>query len=124
MLFIEFPKKLPILTVLCAVLFLGSGCTDSQGYSSNISAPEKQTQGVPYTKPNQPTPADENITPGVEKTAPTRTYTAPTQRTISEPAPAARTCCKVCSKGKACGDSCISKSYTCHKPPGCACDAN
>ncbi len=31
-------------------------------------------------------------------------------------------CCKVCSKGKACWDSCISRSYTCHKWPGCACD--
>ena len=31
-------------------------------------------------------------------------------------------CCKICKKGKACGDSCISKSYTCHKPKGCACD--
>lgn len=32
------------------------------------------------------------------------------------------TCCKHCVKGKACGDTCISKSYTCHKAPGCACD--
>lgn len=24
-------------------------------------------------------------------------------------------CCKICSKGKACGDSCISRSYECHK---------
>jgi hypothetical protein len=32
--------------------------------------------------------------------------------------------CKVCRKGKACGDSCISRQYTCHKPPGCACNAN
>ena len=31
-------------------------------------------------------------------------------------------CCKHCSTGKACGDSCISMSYTCHKPAGCACD--
>src|SRR6056297_1465113 len=31
-------------------------------------------------------------------------------------------CCKVCRKGKACGDSCIKKSYTCHKGKGCACD--
>jgi hypothetical protein len=30
-------------------------------------------------------------------------------------------CCKHCSTGKPCGDSCISRSYTCHKPPGCAC---
>jgi hypothetical protein len=32
-------------------------------------------------------------------------------------------CCKICSKGKACGDSCISRKKTCHKQPGCACDA-
>ena len=32
-------------------------------------------------------------------------------------------CCKICRKGKACGNSCIKKSYTCNKPPGCACDA-
>lgn len=30
-------------------------------------------------------------------------------------------CCKMCSTGKACGNSCISKNYTCHQPPGCAC---
>ena len=32
-------------------------------------------------------------------------------------------CCKTCRKGKACGDSCISKSKTCKKGVGCACDA-
>lgn len=31
-------------------------------------------------------------------------------------------CCKTCKAGKACGNSCISKSKTCHKPPGCACN--
>ncbi|MCH4810040.1 hypothetical protein [Vreelandella neptunia] len=31
-------------------------------------------------------------------------------------------CCKTCSKGKACGNSCISRNYTCHQPKGCACD--
>jgi hypothetical protein len=35
----------------------------------------------------------------------------------------AAACCKVCSTGKACGNSCISRAKTCHKPPGCACDA-
>jgi beta-lactamase superfamily II metal-dependent hydrolase len=39
-------------------------------------------------------------------------------------APAApRACCRVCTRGKACGNSCISRSYTCRRPPGCACDA-
>ncbi len=31
-------------------------------------------------------------------------------------------CCRVCGKGKACGDSCIQASLTCHKGRGCACD--
>ena len=31
-------------------------------------------------------------------------------------------CCKICKKGKACGDTCINKSYTCTKPKGCACN--
>lgn len=31
-------------------------------------------------------------------------------------------CCKICKKGKACGNSCINRSYTCRQPPGCACD--
>jgi len=30
-------------------------------------------------------------------------------------------CCKVCTKGIACGNSCISAAKQCHKPPGCAC---
>lgn len=31
-------------------------------------------------------------------------------------------CCKICTVGKACGDTCISRSYTCTKGRGCACD--
>ena len=34
----------------------------------------------------------------------------------------ARGCCKVCTKGKACGDSCIARWKACHKGKGCACD--
>lgn len=33
-------------------------------------------------------------------------------------------CCKTCSAGKACGDSCISKDKNCNKGPGCACNAS
>ena len=44
-----------------------------------------------------------------------------------EPTPQAvelapRECCKICKKGKACGDSCISRDKDCNKPPGCACN--
>jgi hypothetical protein len=34
----------------------------------------------------------------------------------------ARYCCKMCSKGKACGNSCIAAWKTCHKGKGCACN--
>lgn len=37
-------------------------------------------------------------------------------------APTVRVCCKICTTGKACGNSCIAKWKTCHQPPGCACD--
>jgi hypothetical protein len=36
--------------------------------------------------------------------------------------PVALTCCKVCSVGKACGNTCISRDKTCHVGRGCACD--
>jgi hypothetical protein len=32
-------------------------------------------------------------------------------------------CCKICTSGKACGDSCINASYNCYKGSGCACNA-
>jgi hypothetical protein len=34
----------------------------------------------------------------------------------------ARSCCRVCVKGKACGNSCIAKWKQCHKGKGCACN--
>lgn len=34
-----------------------------------------------------------------------------------------RNCCRVCTRGKACGNSCINRAYQCRQPPGCACDA-
>jgi len=32
------------------------------------------------------------------------------------------TCCKICSAGKACGNTCISRDDVCRVGPGCACD--
>ena len=34
----------------------------------------------------------------------------------------AQTCCKICHKGKSCGNTCISREKICHVAPGCACD--
>lgn len=30
-------------------------------------------------------------------------------------------CCKTCTKGKPCGDTCIAQDKACHVGPGCAC---
>lgn len=32
-------------------------------------------------------------------------------------------CCRICTTGKACGNSCISRYKNCTKAPGCACDS-
>jgi hypothetical protein len=34
----------------------------------------------------------------------------------------AAACCKICTVGKACGDTCISRDKECHVGSGCACD--
>lgn len=41
---------------------------------------------------------------------------------VQKTRPQRRSCCKICRKGKACGNSCISRRYTCHKGQGCACN--
>lgn len=40
----------------------------------------------------------------------------------SEPAGGSGYCCKICTTGCACGNTCISCSKTCHVGAGCACD--
>lgn len=47
---------------------------------------------------------------------------APAATPLCGPAYASAGCCKVCSKGNACGDSCIARDKTCHKGKGCACN--
>jgi len=46
---------------------------------------------------------------------------SPTARLTAACRPA-NTCCRVCSKGKACGNTCIAADKNCHKGQGCACD--
>lgn len=58
---------------------------------------------MPFAAPSQPSPSQRIETLGAGK-----------------PLPAA--CCKICRKGKACGDSCISRDKTCRRGVGCACD--
>ena len=44
-------------------------------------------------------------------------------RSTNSEVSAEQQCCKVCSVGVACGNSCISAAYTCHKGLGCACNS-
>ncbi len=70
-------------------------------------------------------PTEPAATPAPPEPAPTQApQLAPTDTPVSRaaPAPTQRICCRVCTTGKACGDSCISRSKTCRQPPGCACD--
>ena len=51
--------------------------------------------------------------------APTEIFT---KVPVIQPTIVSQVCCVRCSKGKACGDSCIDKDLTCEMEPGCACD--
>ncbi len=55
--------------------------------------------------------------------APVAPTPAPSARESDSTPQPARACCRVCSRGKACGNSCISRAYQCRQPPGCACEA-
>jgi len=48
---------------------------------------------------------------------------ATTGQATAGPPTASSACCKVCSVSQACGDACISKTKSCHKSQGCACNA-
>jgi len=88
-------------------------------FGDSVEANTTQPESAPEVVESTPVVTEPEPTPAVVEPEP---YVAPTPTpapTYEEPV---TTCCKICSKGKACGDSCISRSYTCHKPPGCACD--
>jgi hypothetical protein len=57
-----------------------------------------------------------NVT--VDISMPSGSSPAPSPSPSPAPSPA---CCKICTTGQPCGDTCISKSDTCHVGPGCAC---
>lgn len=57
------------------------------------------------------------IVPLAQPTIPSTTQ----QPSAPPPPPAQAGCCRVCRTGRACGDSCISRSNACHRGQGCAC---
>lgn len=53
----------------------------------------------------------------------------PLPELAADPAPSCATsgdqagCCRICTRGKACGNSCIARHLTCRRGIGCACNA-
>jgi hypothetical protein len=47
---------------------------------------------------------------------------ATSEQDLPQCAVAQQGCCKICTQGKACGNTCISRDKICHVGPGCACD--
>ncbi|BAQ69143.1 hypothetical protein NHU_01988 [Rhodovulum sulfidophilum] len=85
-----------VLRGLCLILWAGSAVAQAQ----------VQGQGQGPMLSAAPSPVERLLSVG-----------RPLEATIHQAA-----CCRVCRKGKACGDSCISRDRTCRKGAGCACN--
>lgn len=101
------------------------GRTESDGETwYHVRIPETETEGwIPahYAEivyGNVPITAD---LPEAPTPYPTR---APRANTRTPSTGGSGGCCRVCSSGKACGNACINRNYTCHQPPGCACNGS
>lgn len=66
-----------------------------------------------------PVPAPLWLTQANADTRPLKSFVSAGKVNFNSPSLA---CCKVCSVGKACGNTCISRAKTCHVGQGCACD--
>lgn len=86
--------------------------TDAEALAVRRATALCEAGGVPSLPQGRRTPKP-NSKPSAN--APTGNSTAVTDSASGE-------CCRVCKKGKACGDSCIAQTSTCSKPPGCACN--
>jgi hypothetical protein len=60
-----------------------------------------------------PTPKPTAVPVATPRPAPAPTLVPPTNP---------RSCCRICTTGQACGNTCISRSFTCHQGIGCACN--
>lgn len=109
--------------VMVMVSFLVLGCE-----SADRAERRRPVAELDRPSPVAPPPAAVAAPPELEVTSPppASTRSSSKRRKAAAPSdapsdPVERSCCKVCSKGCACGDSCISCAKTCHKGPGCAC---
>lgn len=110
------------------VVVISVGASNTYGHPSPFVVARWQTAGATVLR----TDRDGTITVtarqngSFEVSRMVATVDAPAAPVVPRAPPAsapARNCCKVCTTGKACGNSCINRNYQCRQPPGCACDA-
>jgi len=115
-------KNFLLIPILLSFVFLwGCDTTYQPTYEPAYQPATPTTQEYyPDNSTTSDYPSYDSNTSDYEES--TSNYGAPTNN-YNDDYDAPSGCCKMCSKGKACWDSCISRSYTCHKWPGCACDS-
>lgn len=69
-----------------------------------------------------PTPVPTVAPTPLPLVAPVPTVAPAPAPTVAPVQPPTRSCCRVCTTGKACGDSCIARDRNCNQPTGCACN--
>ena len=98
-----------------------TGAAASAGVQGPAPTPAPATQSPATTGAAVSTGVQAPPAPGVAQPAPAP---APVPDVTAPPPTTTRpSCCRVCTVGKACGNSCINVTFTCHQPPGCACNA-
>lgn len=105
--------------LVTALVLLAMSCRPDAGPAA------AQPPAAPLARPLPVPPADEPAGASSALPPPASAAPSPPASDLDAPEPASAAsapCCRVCRKGKACGDTCIAAGRTCHTPPGCACD--
>ncbi|MDC0721287.1 hypothetical protein [Nannocystis bainbridge] len=126
------------LRVLTAIGVTGMlACGHARGTPAPAPPPVVEPEpDPPWGPPPPPPPPRAAPGPRVEHresswTVEERSTTTETHMRVEAPEPEpepepeaspAGACCRMCHKGKACGNTCIARDKTCRTPPGCACD--
>ena len=108
------------LTVLCASLLFGLSGSFAQrlpNRNGRDSAPTQLTMSVDAVDSC-------NLDNQVKVEAAVPLFNSPQPFSAADTCVPASQCCKICSKGKACGNTCIRRDYTCHVGRGCACNSD
>ncbi|MFZ6183727.1 hypothetical protein [Nannocystis pusilla] len=126
------------MRVLTAIVVTGSlACGNARTTPPTPPEPVVEREPEPPWWSPPPPPPRASPAPTVERgesswtvegrSTTTETHIRTEQPTPSTPEPTpdaspAGSCCRMCHKGKACGNTCIARDKVCHTPPGCACD--